>query len=73
MTGWLLVQRGVLAQASLDLRQAIAGAAGAVALVAAAIWLERCCKVPSPPGGDLTDGDRRPGAGAGDDPDSRGR
>lgn len=49
MTTWLLAQRGVLSQADADLPQAAAGTAGSVLLVLAATWLERSCRVPTPP------------------------
>jgi hypothetical protein len=49
MTTWLLAQRGVLAKADADLPQAVLGAAGAILFVAAALWLERACRVPPTP------------------------
>jgi hypothetical protein len=49
MTAWLLAQRGVLAQVSDNLPQAVLGTAGAILFVAAALWLERACRVPPPP------------------------
>ena len=48
-TAWLLTQRGVLSQVSDNLPQAILGTAGSILLVAAALWLERSCRVPPPP------------------------
>ena len=71
--GWLLAQPDVLAQARLALRQAVAGTVGAAALVVAAVWLERCCRVPSPPGSDPAGNGRTGADGPGDDPGSRGR
>ena len=49
MTTWLLSQRGVLAKVSNDLPQAILGVVGSALLVAAALWLERACRIPPPP------------------------
>ena len=48
-TAWLLTQRGVLAQVSDNLPQAVLGTAGSILFVAAALWLERSCRVPRPP------------------------
>jgi Protein of unknown function (DUF3180) len=49
VTAWLLTQRGVLAQVADNLPQALLGTAGSILLVAAALWLERSCRVPPPP------------------------
>jgi Protein of unknown function (DUF3180) len=49
MTAWLLTQRGVLAQVDDNLPQAVLGTAGSILFVAAALWLERSCRVPPPP------------------------
>src|SRR5258706_1708264 len=46
MASWLLTQRGVLAKVSDNLPQALLGVAGSIVLVAAALWLERSCRVP---------------------------
>jgi hypothetical protein len=49
LTSWLLSQRGVLSKVSDNLPQAVLGTVGAVLFVAAALWLERSCRVPPPP------------------------
>jgi hypothetical protein len=49
MTGWLLTQRGVLSQVDDNLPQAVLGTAGSILFVAAALWLERSCRIPPPP------------------------
>jgi Protein of unknown function (DUF3180) len=49
ITAWLLTQRGVLAQVSDNLPQAVLGTAGSILFVAAALWLERSCRIPPPP------------------------
>jgi uncharacterized protein DUF3180 len=49
MTAWLLTQRGVLSQVDDNLPQAVLGTAGSILFVAAALWLERSCRVPPPP------------------------
>ena len=46
MSTWLLTQRGVLAKVSDNLPQALLGVAASIVLVAAALWLERACRVP---------------------------
>jgi hypothetical protein len=47
LTGWLLVER---TRASYnDIPAASAGLAASLGLVAAALWLERSCRVPKPP------------------------
>jgi hypothetical protein len=46
MTAWLLTQRGILSQVDDNLPQAVLGTAGAILFVAAALWLERSCRVP---------------------------
>jgi hypothetical protein len=59
---WLLVAGRGLRHANADLPKAIAGFAGAAALVAAALWLERSCRVPPAPGNggsDATEDDWR--------------
>ena len=47
VTGWLLIER--TRAASDDLPAAIAGLVASLALVAAALWLERACRVPEGP------------------------
>jgi hypothetical protein len=49
MATWLLTQRGVLEKADRDLPQAVLGTAGAILFVAAALWLERACRIPPTP------------------------
>jgi len=49
---FLLTQRGELDAAGRDLPGAVVGLVGAVALVAAALWLEYCCRVPKDSGED---------------------
>ena len=46
---WLLAQRGRLAAANDDIAPTAAGLVAALALVAAALWLERACRVPERP------------------------
>lgn len=46
ISSWLLTQRGVLAKVSENLPQALLGVAGSIVLIAAALWLERACRVP---------------------------
>jgi hypothetical protein len=46
---WLLAQRGRLTAASADIAPTVAGVVAALALVAAALWLERACRVPKRP------------------------
>jgi TctA family transporter len=59
---WLLTERGRNAHASADLPKGIAGLVSAAALVAAALWLERACRVPPTP----SDGQENGGRGTGD-------
>jgi hypothetical protein len=49
LTSWLLTQKDVLAKASDNLPQAVLGTVGSILFVAAALWLERACRVPPPP------------------------
>ncbi len=49
VAAWALAERGDLAVASRNLVPSIAGLVGALALVAAALLLERACRVPPPP------------------------
>jgi hypothetical protein len=46
---WLLAQRGRLTAASADIAPTAAGAVAALALITAALWLERACRVPKRP------------------------
>ncbi|WP_405488223.1 DUF3180 domain-containing protein [Nocardia sp. NBC_00511] len=46
---WLLMQRSDLRAASSDTPGAVVGLLGGVALVAAALWLEYCCRAPIDP------------------------
>jgi hypothetical protein len=43
---------GVLAAAAADLRTGLVGVTAALFLVAAALWLEYCCRTPAPPDSD---------------------
>ena len=72
MTGWLLVQRAVLVEADRDLPASIAGVVASVALVIAALLLERACRVPRPPQGGDQNGSGRGGAGSGNEPGHNG-
>ena len=49
ITAWALSERGRLHVADVNLPPAIGGLVGALALVAAALLLERACRVPNPP------------------------
>lgn len=49
IAAWALSERGHLKVAEQNLVPAIAGLVGALALAAAALWLERSCRVPKPP------------------------
>jgi Protein of unknown function (DUF3180) len=54
---WLLAAGRGLSHASADLPKAVAGLLSAAALVAAALWLERSCRVPpTPPGAPSREG-----------------
>jgi hypothetical protein len=55
---WLLSEFGTLSSVDRDLPQAVAGGLAGPALVAAALWLERACRVPARP-----DADEQPGPG----------
>jgi Protein of unknown function (DUF3180) len=46
---YVLPQRGVLSAAVHDTPGAMVGLVGAVALAAAALWLEHCCRAPEDP------------------------
>jgi len=49
VASWALAERGHLTVADENLAPSIAGLVGALALVAAALLLERACRVPEPP------------------------
>lgn len=49
VAAWALAERGRLTAAEKNLFPSIAGLVGALALVAAALLLERACRVPPPP------------------------
>ena len=49
IAAWALAERGHLTVAQQNLVPSIAGLVGALALAAAALWLERSCRVPKPP------------------------
>ncbi len=49
VAAWALAERGRLNVADENLAPAVAGLVGALALVAAALLLERACRVPEPP------------------------
>lgn len=60
---WLLVESSRLTGAAADLPPAIGGLVASAALVAAALWLERACRIPEGPEGDerdRADGEGRP-------------
>jgi len=46
---YVIPSRDTIAAASGDTRVGIVGAAGALCLVRAALWLEYCCRTPDPP------------------------
>lgn len=49
VSGWLLIERQRNAHAAQDLPTALAGVAASVVLTAAALWLERACRIPKQP------------------------
>jgi hypothetical protein len=59
---WLVPLAGTNSHVDADLPQAVAGLVGAFALTVAGLWLERACRVPTPP-------DRKPGESEGLDED----
>ena len=67
LTTGLLGMRGNT-HADADLPRAAVGLGGSLALVAAALWLERACRVPTPPPGSDPAG---PGGSDGGHPESR--
>jgi hypothetical protein len=60
IAAWALAERGHLRVAQQNLVPSIAGLVGALALAAAALWLERSCRVPKPPS---EPGSQEPGNG----------
>ena len=46
VSAWLIEQRSALGKVGDDLPQALLGAGGSILLVAAALWLERSCRIP---------------------------
>jgi hypothetical protein len=52
VASWALSERGQLNVADADLPPSVAGLVGSLALVAAALLLERACRVPAPPDDD---------------------
>lgn len=49
LLGYLLPVRDTITAAADDTPTGIVGCAGALCLVAAALWLEHCCRAPRPP------------------------
>ncbi|HEX6873054.1 MAG TPA: DUF3180 domain-containing protein [Micromonosporaceae bacterium] len=49
VAAWALAERNNLNVAAANLAPSIAGLVGALGLAAAALWLERACRVPKPP------------------------
>jgi Protein of unknown function (DUF3180) len=68
VAAWALAERGRLAVAIRNLVPSIAGLVGALALVAAALLLERACRVPKPPD---DENDRNDVGGGGSPPNHR--
>ena len=54
---WLAIEAGRLPGAAADLPPAIGGLVASGGLLAAALWLERACRVPEPPEDEDSDGD----------------
>jgi hypothetical protein len=67
VAAWALAERGRLSIAAENLPPAVAGLVGALGLVAAALLLERACRVPKPP----DDHDSDVGGGGGITPPHR--
>jgi hypothetical protein len=63
VTAWALAERDRLLAAQQNLAPAVAGLVGALGLVAAALLLERACRVPPPPPEDDTDAASNGGPG----------
>ncbi len=59
LLGYVVPRRSTIVAAQGDTVAGIIGAAGAVVLVAAALWLEYCCRTPEPPEDDRTRTDTR--------------
>jgi hypothetical protein len=55
--GYVVPLRSTVAAAQGDTVAGIIGAAGAIVLVAAALWLEYCCRTPDPPEDDRSRSD----------------
>jgi hypothetical protein len=51
LVAWLVTEQGRLAEAENDLAPAVVGLVGSMALIVAALLLERACRVPPPPPG----------------------
>ncbi len=62
MLVWLLGQRGQLAAAGDDIPPVAVCLGAAILLLAAALWLERSCRIPKGPGGDEEDVEPRDAA-----------
>jgi hypothetical protein len=62
IAAWALAERDRLTVAAQNLAPAIAGVVGALALVAAALLLERACRVPEPPEDEDRNGGHNGGA-----------
>lgn len=60
IAAWALTERGRLTVADRNLAPALVGVAGALALVAAALLLERACRVPKKPDEEDQAADERP-------------
>jgi hypothetical protein len=60
---WLIFEAGRLPGATADLPPSTGGLVVSVALIAAALWLERACRVPEPPEGADAPPDQDPWAG----------
>jgi hypothetical protein len=69
LTVWLVTEQGRLAQAEDDLVPAVTGLVGGIALVVAALVLERACQVPPPP--PSSDPSERGWAGESAEPDAQ--
>ncbi len=54
LLGYVVPRRSTILAAQGDTVAGIIGAAGAIVLVAAALWLEYCCRAPDPPEDDPT-------------------
>ena len=46
---WLAIESGRLREASSDLPPTVGGLVASAGLMAAALWLERACRIPEPP------------------------